>query len=145
MRSNKLKLNPGKTHFMMIGTAERLRITPDPIQVTMDNILLKEDLEKSELLLGCQIQANMKWHMQISVLLEKLRKRVVGLLNLQHIAPYALKKTITEGIFNSVLVYCIPLYGLWWHGCWLHAGTPGDAKQSSQDCNKFSSKRCLIN
>ena len=92
MRSNKLKLNPGKTHFMMIGTAERLRITPEAIQVTMDNIILEEDLEKSELLLGCQIEANMRWHKQISVLVEKLRKRVVGLLNLQYIAPYTLKK-----------------------------------------------------
>ena len=29
MRRNKLKLNPGKTHPLTVGTAERLRITED--------------------------------------------------------------------------------------------------------------------
>ena len=111
MRSNKLKLNPDKTHIMTIGTAERLRTLHEPVQVTMDNVILKEDKDKTELLLGCHIQANLKWHTQISALLTKLRKRLVGLQNLKHIAPYSLRKLVTEGIFNSVLVYCLPLYG----------------------------------
>ena len=36
---------------------------------------------------------------------------MAGLLNLKHILPINVKKTITEGVFNSVLVYCLPLYG----------------------------------
>ena len=111
MRSNKLKLNPDKTHIMTLGTAERLRILPETIQVTMDNIILEEDLQKSELLLGCQIEANLKWKKQIQSLLEKLRKRIVGLMKIKNIVPYNLRKTITEGLFNSVLVYCLPLFG----------------------------------
>ena len=111
MRCNKLKLNPDKTHIMTLGTAERLRILPETIQVTMDNILLEEDLQKSELLLGCQIEANLKWKKQIQSLLEKLRKRIVGLMKIKNIVPYNLRKTITEGLFNSVLVYCLPLFG----------------------------------
>ena len=77
----------------------------------MDNVILQEDPEKSELLLGCQIQANLKWHKQISGLIGKLRKRLVGLGVLKYIAPYTVRKLVTEGIFNSVLVYCLPLYG----------------------------------
>ena len=96
---------------MTLGTAERLRILPETIQVTMDNILLEEDLQKSELLLGCQIEANLKWKKQIQSLLEKLRKRIVGLMKIKNIVPYNLRKTITEGLFNSVLVYCLPLFG----------------------------------
>ena len=63
MRSNRLKLNPSKTHLLTVGTGERLRITDD-LQVTMDNIRLKQDKDKCELLLGCQIQANLKWKNQ---------------------------------------------------------------------------------
>ena len=111
MRSNKLKLNPDKTHIMTIGTSERLRILPNTVQVTMDNIILEEDVQKSELLLGCQIQSNLKWSKQIKTVLEKLQKRITGLLKIRFIVPYCLRKTLTEGLFNSVLVYCLPLYG----------------------------------
>ena len=65
MSSNRLKLNPDKTHIMTLGTAERLRILPEPVQVTMDHFLLEEDPQKSELLLGCYIQANLKWNTHI--------------------------------------------------------------------------------
>ena len=111
MRMNKLKLNPDKTHIMTVGTAERLRALPQLVQVTMDSVVLEEDPEKSEVLLGCQIQSNLKWQKQIAVLISKLRKRLVGLGALRYIAPYAVRKVISEGIFNSVLVYCLPLFG----------------------------------
>ena len=111
MRANKLKLNAGKTHIMTVGTRERLVTLPGTVQVTMDNILLVEDPQKNELLLGCFIESNLKWHKQISCLLGKLRKRLAGLLKLKYIVPYQLLKTIADGMFNSVLVYCLPLYG----------------------------------
>ena len=60
MRMNKLKLNPDKTHIMTVGTAERLRTLPQLVQVTMNSVVLEEDSEKSEVLLGCQIQSNLK-------------------------------------------------------------------------------------
>ena len=62
-------------------------------------------------ILGCQIASNLKWHSQIADLLAKLRKRLTGLANLKYIVPFQVRKIITEGIFNSVLVYCLPLYG----------------------------------
>ena len=111
MRSNKLKLNPEKTHIMTLGTGERLRKLPQLVQVSMDNVILQEDSEKSEMLLGCQIQANLKWQNQIKVLLGKLRTRLLGLGALRYIAPYTVRKQVAEGIFTSVLVYCLPLYG----------------------------------
>ena len=111
MRSNKLKLNPGKTHVMTLGTSQRLRLLEQPVQVRMDGILLEESLEKREVLLGCQMQANLKWQKQVLVLSGKLKTRLVGLAKLKHIVPAAIRKTITEGVFNSVLVYCLPLFG----------------------------------
>ena len=59
MKSNKLKLNPGKTHLITLGTSQRLR-TSTQIEVYMDGVLLEENPKHSEVLLGCQIQGNLK-------------------------------------------------------------------------------------
>ena len=75
---------------MTLGTAERLRILPEPVQVTMDNFLLKEDPQKSELLLGCYIQANLKWNTHIKNLLGKLKNRVTGLMKIRYTLPFHL-------------------------------------------------------
>ena len=77
----------------------------------MDNVVLEEDKSKKEFLLGCHIQADLKWHSQISSLMSKLETRLLGLTRIKHVCPYGVRKIITEGIFNSVLVYCLPLYG----------------------------------
>ena len=111
MRSNRMKLNPEKTHILTIGTKERLNVIPHTVKVTMDDVQLEEGPEGSELLLGCQIQANMKWKSQVEVLTKKLRKRLTGIRNLKFILPFQLRKTVSEGLFNSVLVYCLPLFG----------------------------------
>ena len=111
MRSNRLKLNPDKTHIMTLGTSERLRTLREPVRVTMDHFLLEEDPEQSEILLGCHIQTNLKWHNHIKNLLRKLKNRVVGLMKIRSILPFHHRKIISEGLFNSVLVYCLPLFG----------------------------------
>jgi hypothetical protein len=54
MASNKLKLNADKTHFLVVGKQERLKNTEQPA-VNMDGIMLEENAEKSELLLGNSI------------------------------------------------------------------------------------------
>ena len=40
-----------------------------------------------------------------------MRTRLVGLNKIKYIVPYHTRKAITTGIFNSVLVYCLPLFG----------------------------------
>ena len=87
MSANQLKLNAGKTHLLLAGTAERLRITP-AIEVTMDGIRLEESVDKCELLLGVEIQANLKWKSQVNKLIEKLKTRLVGLAKLKYILPF---------------------------------------------------------
>ena len=108
-RSNKMKLNPEKTHVLTIGTKERLNILPHTVKVTMDDIQLEEDPEGSEFLLGCHIQANLKWKSQTQFLIKKLRTRWTGLMRLNFTLPFQLWKTVTEGMFNSGLVYCLPI------------------------------------
>ena len=109
MKANKLKLNPTKTHIMTMGTQKRLSSILRPIEVTMDNVVLAES--KHDLLLGCKISANLKWNHQVSMLIAKLTTRLKGLALLQYICPYHIRKTLAEGIFKSVLIYCLPVYG----------------------------------
>ena len=111
MKANKLKLNPEKTHILTIGTQERLNTLTNTVRVVVDDTVLSEDPTKCELLLGCQISSNMKWHQQVTVLTSKLRTRLVGINHLKYICNYDTRKTITEGMFNSVLVYCISVFG----------------------------------
>ena len=97
---------------MSIGTQERLKNSGDGIQVTMDNVILKEDDDKCEFLLGCKIQNNSKWHKHVHLLLGKLKTRlIIGLSKLKKFAPFSVRKKLAEGLFNSSLVYCLPLFG----------------------------------
>ena len=111
MVENKLKLNADKTHLLTVGTIERLRTLDYKVNVVMDGYTLEESSDKVETLLGCQIEPGMKWHKHIEELTKKLKKRLTGLAHLRNILPFKLRKTITEGIFMSVLSYCLPLFG----------------------------------
>ena len=111
MRGNKLKLNPDKTHILTMGTAKRLSNLKEKINVTMGGDTLKEDKSKSEILLGCKIEASMKWHQQVDFVKSKLKKRLGALSRLKFCLPINFAKIIAEGIFNSILIYCLPLYG----------------------------------
>ena len=111
MRANKLKLNPDKTHILTMGTQQRINNLPSTTQVTIDGVQLQENETKCELLLGCQVQANLKWQRQIDILLKKLRTRLTGLTQLKNIASFEVRKLATLGIFNSALAYCLPVYG----------------------------------
>ena len=77
----------------------------------MDGITLKENDEKCELLLGVEMQSNLKWRKQISRVVQKLKNRIAGLNKLKYLVPYHTRNMIVTGIFNSVLIYCLPLYG----------------------------------
>ena len=77
----------------------------------MVGCVLQGSVDKVETLLGCQIEPSLKWHKQVEELLKKLKKKLTALENLRFIIPFQLRKTITEGIFTSVLAYCLPAFG----------------------------------
>ena len=111
MASNSFKLNAGKTHFLTMGTRARLAGLTEAMRVVMDGVVLEESSEKSEVLLGVKIQSNLEWSSQIEVLRIKLKKRLGGLANLKRIMGFRDKKNIVQAVFNSVLCYCLPLFG----------------------------------
>ena len=111
MHGNSFKLNADKTHFMIMGTSARLQNMEEELVVVMDGVRLKESVEKSEVLLGVTMQCDLKWSMQIEALAGKLKKRLTGLEKLKYVMSKFNKKSIVEGVFNSVLCYCLPLFG----------------------------------
>ena len=111
MMGNKLKLNADKTHLMTVGTSRRLQSLETKVSVVMDGFTLVESSDKVETLLGCLIEPGLKWHKQVDELVGKLRKRLTALAHLRNIVPYHLRKTITEGMFTSVMSYCLPVFG----------------------------------
>ena len=64
-----------------------------------------------ENLLGCCIDTTLKWNSQVTTLIPKLVKRLNSLMSLQKVCTFEMRKKLTEGLFNSVLIYCLPLYG----------------------------------
>ena len=111
MGCNRFKLNPDKTHLLTVGTSERLQTLSEELEVFMDDVKLEETEGKVELLLGIKMQSNLKWSEQIQYLSARLRNRLNGLEKLKHIMGKANKKNIVQGLFNSVLCYCLPLFG----------------------------------
>ena len=77
----------------------------------MDGMMLQDSETKSELLLGCEIQSNLKWNLHIKYLQGKLKGRLTGLSSIKYVVPFQTRSTITIGMFNSVLGYCLPLFG----------------------------------
>ena len=111
MASNSFKLNAGKPHFLTMGTRIKLAGLTEAMEVVMDGVVLEESKEKSEVLLGIKIQNNLEWSSQIEVLRMKLKKRLGGLANLKMIMGFNDKRSIVQGVFDSVLCYCLPLFG----------------------------------
>ena len=111
MKQNKFKLNAGKTHVLTVGTNIRVDNLETRVKVEMDNTILMEDNERSEKLLGVHIEYNLKWHKTLAELRSRLKSRLAGLVRLRYIVPYNYLKIITQGIFNSIMVYCLPLFG----------------------------------
>ena len=42
---------------------------------------------------------------------QKPKHRLAGLSKLRHVVPFQMLKTVCEGIFGSIMVYCLPLIG----------------------------------
>ena len=101
MEENQLKLNADKTHILTLGTDQRLSMPGNKVTVTMDGVALEESEEQYETLLGCCIEPNLKWKIQILELQKKLKKRIAGLSHLKFILPYNLRKLVSEGMFNQ--------------------------------------------
>ena len=111
MAGNSFKLNAAKTHFLTMGTKKKLQTLDQQLLVVMDGVALEESKELKEVLLGVTVQNDLEWSCQVEALVGKLKTRLAGLDRLRYIMNPASKKMIVEGVFNSILCYCLPLFG----------------------------------
>ena len=110
MLQNRLKLNNEKTHILTVGTSQRLRQSSS-VHVSMNDVTLEESTNKYEQLLGLSVQSDLKWHQHVLNLQRKLKTCLAGLRKLRLVVPLKMLKTIIDGIFNSTLTYCLPVFG----------------------------------
>ena len=111
MNSNGLKLNVEKTHVLLLGTAARLSSINNQLEVEMAGLKLKQKEAECETLLGVCIQTDLKWSKQIGQLAKRLQTKLSGLEKLRLVMNKKTRKSIILGVFNSVLTYCLPLFG----------------------------------
>ena len=77
----------------------------------MDGLQLNESEEKSEKILGVHLQSNLKWTKQCQEVQLRLKSRLSGLRKIQGILDLDRRKVVAQSIFQSVLSYCISVWG----------------------------------
>ena len=113
MNRNELCLNADKTHLMVGGTSQKqchLNVL-DSIDIKMCGIQLMFSDNKCEKILGIILQPNLKWAKHIADLCSRLKCRLTGIRKVQNILGLGKRKLVAEAVFQSVLCYCIPLWG----------------------------------
>ena len=94
-----------------MGIKHRLSSVNKLLEVKRNRVVLKQSESNSEKLLGCVIQSELKWGNHVAMLCSKLKKRLAALRCLRYSCPFTVRRRVAEGIFNSVLSYCLPLFG----------------------------------
>ena len=122
VHDNKLVCSGSKTKLLVIGTKELRRsklVNPNiSIEIIVDGHPVRES--ESERLLGVLINNVMKWEHHLygneehKGLVQKLSQRANIIWKLSKMMPKQKLKMISEGIFFSLLNYCIEVYGNVW-------------------------------
>ena len=113
MKDNQLCLNADKTHILVTGTSRKLSNinVHDDANVQLEGLRLQESEDKCENILGVIFQSDLKWNKQVLAVCAKLKQRLDGLSKIRHVANTRTKKLVADGIFTSILTYCIPVWG----------------------------------
>ena len=113
MKSNQLCLNVDKTHLLVAGTSQKLQHVnrSGNVSVYMNGFQLSQSEEKSEKVLGVHLQSNLKWSKHCKELQVSLKSRLSGLRKIQNILSFDRRKVVAQAVFQSVLSYCIAVWG----------------------------------
>ena len=117
--SNRLKLNDGKTHLMVMSTSQARAIRKGTIKDSSLVVIRTPskviEPSRTEMLLGCWLHEDMKFgeHLQANKdsLLSSLNKRIGALKLIARVANFKTRKMIADGILMSKLIYLIELWG----------------------------------
>ena len=112
MNSNKLVINPEKTHLMVLGS-RRMRQETRKVNVQVGNLsICPTDTEK---LLGGQLHNSLQWNLHLSdseySLTRQLTSRINGLKRISMNSTFHTRLMVANGAVMSRLVYLITLWG----------------------------------
>ena len=114
LTSNRLKINDDKTKLIVMNSG-RPRVAEAASKVIIRTTTEPVQPIKSEKLLGCIIQEDLKWscHLRDSDVnvISVLNKRIGALKTLRKVASFKQRRTLGNGIFMSKLLYCMNLWG----------------------------------
>ena len=112
MNSNKLVINPEKTHLMVMGSRKHRNKRKDVRMVAGDHIIVPTESEK---LLGGILHQDLGWGLLIrdhkASLLNQLNSRMYGLRKVSRNACFNTKLMVANGVFMSKMAYLITLWG----------------------------------
>ena len=122
VRDNKMVCSGSKTKLLIVGTKElrRTKLTNQDISIKINVDGYQVEESESERLLGIIINNRMTWEHHLygnednKGLIPKLSQRSMIIWKLSRIMPQKQLKMISEGIFFSLLNYCIEIYGNVW-------------------------------
>ena len=109
--SNRLTLNATKTEFMLIGSRRRLSTLSDTLELSIDNIPIKQ--VPSVKSLGIYIDENLTWHSHIEKLCKKIASTIGAITRVKPFVPQSTLLNIDNSLVQSHFDYC----SLVWDNC----------------------------
>ena len=113
MRGHHLCLNADKSGLLVAGTSQKIHhvCRTQKVSIPMDGLQLNESEEKSEKILEVNLQSNLIWNKHYQEVQLRLKSRPSGLRKIQGILDLDKRKVVAQSIFQSVLSYCISVWG----------------------------------
>ena len=111
MNSNKLVINPDKTHLMVMASQNNKKRVEVSLQA--GEYTIKPSV--TEKLLGGQLHQSLKWNQHLrdnkESLMNQLTSKINGLKRVSHNTSFGTRLMIADGIVMSKLTYLITLWG----------------------------------
>ena len=106
--SNGLKVNTGKTEFIVCGSRQNCRgLLPTTIRFREDIVRESPTVRN----LGVLFDKHLSWDSHVSALVKKCNGILIGLSHVRHQIPPSLLPTIVDALVFSHVRYCLTVFG----------------------------------
>ena len=107
--SNRLTLNATKTEFILIGSRQRLSTLSDTLELSIDNVPMKQ--VSSVKSLGVYIDENLTWHSHIDKLCKKMASAIGAIKRVKPFVPQSTLLCIYNSLVQPPSDYCSLVVG----------------------------------
>ena len=106
--ANRMKLNGSKTQVLVLGTPALLRGMPPVAINVMGTVIPDSRVVKN---LGVIMDTHLNFRAHIDHITAKCTGILIGLIHAKHVIPARALPTIVQALVNSVIRYCMSVYG----------------------------------